>query len=263
MTITDDMKSGQAHAAKRKGFAYNYGVQAIIDMIMCQRMVAERGAQVVKLTFLPMIRIAAEDPDEVMRDYARLLERRERIRFWNSPRERWRKNYGNFVRESEWALLELRKYFTQGQYEEIVVGTGAAFAYLDSQKEIDYMNAGARKAKAKRDSRAPGTVDEPGVLQRMLTNVLDPGRFAGFLVGDSEVTEIDPDSGTAVMEVPNCAWHSCPDPASLPNPNALPEQGCLLICKGVFERVFDGANGIKMEFDPHLPEPSCTIRISL
>ncbi len=262
MTITNDMKAGHVQTARRKGFAYNYGVQAIIDMIMCQRMVAERGAQVVKLTYLPMIRIAADDPDQVMRDYAQLHERRERIRFWNSPRERWRKNYGNFVRESEWALLELRKYFTQGQYEEIVVGTGAAFARLDSQKEIDYMNAGARKAKEKRDSRAPGTVDEPGVVQRMLTKVLDPGRFAGFLVGESEVTEIDEASGTAVMEVPNCAWHSCPDAASLPNPNALPEQGCLLICKGVFERVFDGADGIKMEFDPHLPEPSCTIRIS-
>lgn len=262
MTVAEKTKSAPASTARRKGFAYNYGLQAIIDMWMCERMVAERGAQVVKLTYLPMIRVAADDPDQVMRDYARVLERRERIRFWNSPRERWRKNYGNFVRESEWALLELRKYFTQGQYEEIVVGTGAAFARLDSQKEIDFMNAGARKAKAKRDSRAPGNPPGPGVLQRTLSKVLDPGRFAGFLVGESEISEIDVEAGTSVMEVPNCAWHSCPDPASLPNPDALPEQGCLLICKGVFERVFDGADGIKMEFDPHLPEPSCTIRIS-
>lgn|GEM_PF-469849 len=254
--------AGSGPAARRKGFAYNYGLQAIIDMFMCRRMIAERGSQVVKLTYLPMIRVAADDPDEVMRGFARVHEARERIRIWDSPRERWRKNYGNFVRESEWALLELRKYFTQHQYEEIVVGTGAAFAHLDSQKEIDFMNGGARKAQAKRESRTPGTVDEPGVLRRMLTKVLDPGRFAGFLVGESEISEIDPESGTAVMEVPSCAWHTCPDPASLPNPDALPEQGCLLICKGIFERVFDGADGIKMEFDPHLPEPSCTIRIS-
>jgi hypothetical protein len=82
-------------------------------------------------------------------------------------------------------------------------------------------------------------------------------------VGDSEITETDPRTGTAVMEVPSCAWHTCADPASLPNPRALPEQGCLLICKGVFERVFSSPDGVRMEFDPHLPETSCTIRLSM
>ncbi len=248
-------------AARRRGFAYNYGLQAFIDMIMAKRMIAERGEQIVKMTYLPMIRIASDDPGAVDAAYIRVHDQREPIRLWDSPRERWRKIYGNFVRESEWALLELRKHFTQKQYEEIVVGTGAALARIDSQKEIDFLNRGARKAKEKRESDPAGAA-EPGALKQWLLEVFDPGRFAGFLVGESEVTEIDAASGSAVMEVPSCAWHTCPDPASLPNPDALPEQGCLLICKGVFERIFDGSDAIKMEFDPHLPETSCTIRIS-
>ena len=48
-----------------------------------------------------------------------------------------------------------------------------------------------------------------------------------------------------------------------PNPNALPEEGCLNICKGPFEAMFKGeGGGLKMEFDPHLPETSCTVRMS-
>ena len=86
---------------------------------------------------------------------------------------------------------------------------------------------------------------------------------AGFLTGPAEVTELDPGAGTATMEVPDCAWHICAKQESLPNPDALPEQGCLLICKGVFEALFDGADGgLKMEFDPHLPETSCSVRMS-
>ena len=51
--------------------------------------------------------------------------------------------------------------------------------------------------------------------------------------------------------------------ATLPNPNALPEEGCLNICKGPFEALFNGeGGGLQMEFDPHLPETSCTVRMS-
>jgi hypothetical protein len=243
------------------GFSYHYGPQALIDMVMSKRMIADRGGPMIQFTFVPMIRIASDDPEEIDRGYAEIMSRREKIRLWDSPRERWRKNYGNFVREIEWALLELRTHFSQEQYEEIVISTGAALARQGSQKEIDFLNKEARKAQLEREQN-PGKTREPGVLKAMMLRILDPGRFAAFLVGESEITEMDPDAGTAVMEVPNCAWHTCPDPDSLPRTDALPEQGCLLICKGIFERVFDGEEGVKMDFDPHLPETSCTIRLS-
>ena len=38
------------------------------------------------------------------------------------------------------------------------------------------------------------------------------------------------------MYIPDCAWHtSAAAQESLPDPNALPQEGCLLICKGAFE----------------------------
>lgn len=252
------------------GWSYRWGLQAVIDMYMSKRMIAGKGGSLVQRTFMPMIRLAADDPTDVDRAYAEIRSRRETIRLLDSPRERWRKRYGNFVREVEWALLELRKQFTQAQYEEVVIETAAALARLDSQREIDFLNGRVRKAQVERENgpgrrpaepAPPATPTAPTGLKARLLKIFDPGRFAAFLVGESEITEIDPATGSAVMEVPNCAWHTCPAPDSLPRPGALPEQGCLLICKGLFERIFDGREGIKMQFDPHLPETSCTIRI--
>jgi hypothetical protein len=242
----------------RGGLAYNWGLQAIIDMWMAKRMLADRGEQTNTLTWVPMLRMLADDPAQVERDYAEIRSRRERIRLWDSPRERWRKHYGNFVRESEWALLELRRYFPREQYEEVVVGTLAVTARLGSGKEISFLSD---RIGEQRDSGA-SAADQDSLLTRIVTKIIDPGRFAGFLVGESEMTEMDLAGGTAVMEVPNCAWHTCGDPASLPNPRSLPEEGCLLVCKGLFERLFDGSSGLSMSFDPHLPETSCTVRMT-
>jgi hypothetical protein len=243
----------------RGGLVYNWGLQAIIDMWMAKRMLADRGEQTNTLTWVPMLRMLADDPDQVERDYAEIRSRRERIRVWDSPRERWRKHYGNFVRESEWALLELRRYFPREQYEEVVVGTLAVTARLGSGKEISFLSD---RIGEQRERPSDSAAAEDSLLTRIVTKIIDPGRFAGFLVGESEMTEMDLAGGTAVMEVPNCAWHTCGDPASLPNPRSLPEEGCLLVCKGLFERLFDGSNGLSMTFDPHLPETSCTVRMT-
>jgi len=255
-----------------EGFRHRFGLQAFIDMFMAKRMIADRGELTVKMTFLPMIRLAAEDPEAIEREYLDFHARNERVRFWDSPRERWRKYYGNFVREAEWALLKLRDQFTPAQYEEVVVGTLAALSRIDSGREIEFMNGRIQRGREGRARRndIPGeqgvSTDDQGSpkrshLSEIVMKVIDPGRFAGFLVGESEITQLDEQAGEAVMEVPNCAWHTCPRPEDLPRPGTLPEQGCLLICKGVFERIFDGKEGLEMHFDPHLPETSCTIRL--
>ncbi len=251
------------------GLSYHWGLQAWIDMVMSRKMIADRGLLTVSHTFLPMLRMASDDPAAVDRDYATIRARREPVRLWDSPRERWRKYYGNFVREMEWVLLGLRSHFPREQYEELVIGTLASLSRLDSQREIDALNRNVtkmRKVRAERAAqRAAGTEPtdpaEQSGWRALAAKLADPTRFSAFLVGEAEVTEMDIDEGTAVMEVPNCAWHTCPDPDSLPRPGVLPEEGCLLVCKGLFERVFDGVEGLEMRFDPHLPETSCTIRM--
>jgi hypothetical protein len=253
------------------GVAYHWSLQAWIDMWMSKRMLVDRGGMLVSHTFVPMLRVLSADPAQVERDYTVVRARRERRRPWDSPRERWRKAYGDFVREMEWALLELRGYFPREQYEEIVLGTLETLSRLDSQKEIDALNGLVTKVRKVRDERAaqraagiePTDPTEVQGLKGALQRLADPTRFSAFLVGDAEVTEIDFDSGTATMEVPNCAWHTCPAPDSLPRPGVLPEEGCLLVCKGLFERLFDGGDGLSMRFDPHLPETSCTISMRM
>jgi hypothetical protein len=243
---------------KQSGFLYSFGPQAWMDMVMSRRMIVARAWPLVSYTLVPILRMTT-DPERIDREYAEIRSRREKVRLFDSPRERWRKYYGNFVREVEWALLELRKHFTQDEYEEIVVGTSVALGKENSAGFIEMMR-GMADRKPPKKSRAPDESTEPSGVQKLMFKMFNP---AGFLTGPAEITEFDPAGGLMVMEVPDCAWLICAAAESLPNPEALPEEGCLLICKGAFERLFDGeGGGLRMEFDPHLPETSCTVRMS-
>jgi len=244
-----------AAAPGKRGFLYHWGPQAWIDMVMSYTMIVKRGWPMVSYTFVPMLRLAG-DAEKIDRDYAEIRARREKVRLIDSPRERWRKYYGNFVRETEWALLELRKHFSQAEYEDIVIGTCVALSRENSAGFIEMMNGLSKKKPPK---NAPAGPTKPEGFQKLVFDMFNP---AGFLTGPAEVAEIDVANGSMVMEVPDCAWHVCAKAESLPNPEALPEQGCLLICKGAFEKLFDGGSGgLAMEFEPHLPDTSCTVRM--
>jgi hypothetical protein len=246
----------EALARKRSGFLYNWGPQAWIDMVMSKRMIVDRAWPLVHYTFLPILRMTT-DPHRIDAEFAQIRARREKIRHLDSPRERWRKRYGNFVREAEWALLELRKHFSRAQYEDIVVGTSVALAHENSADFLKMMNRMSdRRATEKPGGEGPR---KPKGFEKLMFDMFNPG---GFLTGPAEVTELDAAAGAVTMFVPDCAWHICAEADSLPNPDALPEQGCLLICKAAFERLFAGENGgLAMEFEPHLPDTSCTVRM--
>jgi len=241
---------------QREGWFYQWGPQAWIDMVMSKRMLVDRAGPLVPYTFLPILRMAADDSDQIHRDWERVRNRREKIRVLDSPRERWRKRYGNFVREVEWALLEMRKHFSQAQYEEIVIGTSVALAKENSSDFLEMMNSMTEQSA----SAKPNGSGEPSRWQKMAFEMFNP---AGFLTGPAEITEYDPGRGEVTMYIPDCAWHVCGVQEELPNPKKLPEEGCLLICKGTFEQLFDGdGSPLSIEFEPHLPETSCTARMS-
>lgn len=249
--------AGSTAPARRTGLLYHWGPQAWIDMVMSKRMLVDRAGPLVPYTFLPILRMS-DDPATIDRAWADIRARRERIRLLDSPRERWRKRYGNFVREAEWALLELRKHFTQSQYEEIVIGTSVALAHEHSTDFIGMMNSMTETSAAKASDGGAATA--PSRWQKLAFDMFNP---AGFLTGPAEITEYDPGRGRVTMEIPECAWHVSGAQDRMPNPDKLPEEGCLLICKGAFERLFDGQAGpLAIEFEPHLPEASCTARMS-
>ena len=116
--ISSDHRSGRVAGVKKPGFYYNWGPQAWIDMWMSDSMLVKKAMPLISHTFVPILRLSGEK-EQVDRDYTEIKSRRESIKWSDSPREKWRKRYGNFVREMEWALLELRKYYSQKQYEEI------------------------------------------------------------------------------------------------------------------------------------------------
>jgi len=241
----------------KKGLFYHWGPQAWIDMWMSRSMIVKKAWPLVSHTIVPILRMTT-DARRIDAEYAEIRSRREKLEWLDSPRERWRKNYGNFVREAEWGLLELRKHFTREQYEEIVVGTSVALAHEESADFLEMMNSMANQKPPKKGA-AKGP-QKPKGFQKLAFDMFNP---AGFLTGPAEVTEFDLEAGSVTMEIPDCAWHVCAAHESLPNPNALPEEGCLLICKGAFERLFDGSDGgLRTEFEPHLPETSCTVRMS-
>ncbi|MFK8020573.1 MAG: hypothetical protein AB8B86_12440 [Pseudomonadales bacterium] len=263
--MTDDSiiasdRNLQRPAAKNTGFNYRWGPQAWIDMWMSDKMLVKKALPIVSHTFLPILRLSCNDRDQLERDYEEIKSRREIITLFESPREKWRKRYGNFVREVEWSLLELRKYYSQEQYEDIVIGTSVALSHETSADFVAKMNTMPDKNKSKKKKPGKPHSTEPGKMTSLLFEMFNP---AGWLTGPAKITEFDPANGRTVMYIPECGWHVCAKQNSLPNPNALPEEGCLNICKGPFEALFKGENGgLKMEFEPHLPETSCTVRMT-
>jgi hypothetical protein len=239
------------------GLLHEWGPQAWIDMFMSRRMIVDKATCIVVYTFLPVLRLLS-DPEKVDLEWEEMKSRREEVRLLDSPRERWRKRYGNFVREAEWALLELRKHLSQTQYERLVVETAASGAREFSPGFVKMMD-GISKTRAPKQREGAGAASEPSRRLKLMFSMFNP---AGFLTGPAEIREYDANNGSMQMYIPDCAWHVCGPAERLPNPAALPEEGCLLICKGSFERLFNKPDGsLSMEFEPHLPETSCTVRM--
>lgn len=255
--IATDRQSEAGPHPKQTGFLYNWGPQAWIDMWMSNTMLVRKAMPIISHTFLPILRLSTSDRDQLERDYRDIRARREVVRLFDSPREKWRKRYGNFVREIEWALLELRKHYSQAQYEDIVIGTSVALSHETSADFLAMMNSMSEKNR--RAPRKASASTEPGWFTRMMFETFNP---AGWLTGPAQITEFDRIGGRVTIEIPECAWHVCASRDSLPDPQALPSEGCLNICKGPFERLFSGANGgLRMRFEPHLPKTACTVRM--
>ncbi len=257
--ISSDRRTGRAAPVRKRGVYYNWGPQAWIDMWMSNAMLVKKAMPIISHTFVPILRLSG-DPAQVDREYSQIRARRETVRLLDSPREKWRKRYGNFVREMEWALLELHRYYSQKQFEEIVVGTAVALSHENSPEFLRMMNSMPEKSKQSRPRTGADGSRKPGRWSRFLFETFNP---AHWLTGPASISEFDPGNGVTVIEIPECGWHTCAAAETLPNPGALPEEGCLYICKATFEALFNGENGgLRMEFDPHLPDTSCTVRMS-
>lgn len=245
-----------------------WGPQAWIDLGVLEAILVKHGQPLVRYTLLPMIRLAAaEEADEIEARFdAFCAEHNEAVRPWDSPRERYRKRYARFVREIEWTFLELRRHVPERDYERMVVESAAAIMRQTIGGSLSFIQAAVRQRQD--DALPSGSSDAApggGVADRLgkaVARTIDPSRLTHFLTGDAHVVSADLKAREIALDVPDCAWHRVASPGSLPVLDRLPEQGCLVMCKATCERVFDGSGGLRMTFEPRLPETGCTMRIA-
>ena len=105
--ITNDSGSGRVAPIKRSDLLYNWGPQAWIDMWISNSMLVKKAMPIISHTSVPILRLSCNDRSKREASYLKIKSRRETIQLVEAPHEKWRKRYGNLVREMEWALLEL------------------------------------------------------------------------------------------------------------------------------------------------------------
>jgi hypothetical protein len=259
--------SRQALIADEFGTGWQrWNLQAWLDFAMAKILMG-RVSDVIPKTYMPILRLVCPDPAKVDADYARILALRETVRFFDSPREKWRKLYGGYIRELEWVLGELRQHFPPREYQELAIDIMARRIHDWLGTLLPTIEKGTRSGDAV-DSNPHAIGREPSFIARKAAKAMEKaingpiGKWflnnlnpAGFMVGPVEL-EMQP-KGVLKMFIPRCWMHTAPCEGR------TQDQACVQTCKGACERVFGPDSATPMIFEPHLPDYSCTLWIKL
>jgi hypothetical protein len=240
-----------------------WNLQAFIDYLMVKIMMS-RVHDVIPKTYVPILRLVSEDVGKVDEEYKQVVSLREPVRLFDSPRDRWRKMYGPYVRELDWVYNKLREVFPKREYEELVVDIIARAIREWVGAFVPWLEKGLHRGNtASDDPHPPGR--EPGPVVKWAAKMLEKalkgwlGKWlaknvnpASFLVGPVE-QKIN-EEGELEMYVPRCWMHT------VVGDGKTHDEACVLGCKGGCEAVFAPGGMMVMTFEPHLPEFSCTIR---
>jgi hypothetical protein len=238
-----------------KRFFHDWGLQCWADWIIGSAAI-KRLRFLVPHTLVPIIKLCAEDREVVEATYRKVIALNETSRFFDSPREKHRINYGNYVRAIEWCCFELRKYFTKRAYEDLVINSSADFVNNILGSVISKMQESMIKWKRMGNKKPSRMTELNNKIMNKYTawffeNVLN---ISGWLGGPIKMGEVRLQDGLMVMEVLDCLM------LRAPRMKNLPEEACLLACKGGCEKVF--AKGpARMTFDARLPETTCEIKL--
>lgn len=231
-------------------FYQNWGIQAFYDYLFGMHYFKQL-ALCVPRTLVPILKLCADNREEIDALYEQVKGYNEKTHFYNSPRERWRKFYGNMIREIEWCCFELRKYFTKSAYEELIICSAADYI-------VDIMSGAlsfVEKIACIGNDHKEFIPDWLNNIINKLTKIIFEKfiNIGGFLIGHTRVPEFDFREGNMIMEVTDCLM------LRAPRMKDFPEECCLLVCKGACEKAFEKYR-TSMLFDPGLPEATCEIR---
>ncbi len=238
------------------GFFASWGLQAFVDLIL-GKLAMRRLAPLVPHTLVPIIKLCSDNRQEVEDAYRIVVGYREPISFFESPAEKWRKTYGNFVRELEWTCLELRKYFNKRAYEDLIINATADYIQEALGPIVEAM-----KENTIRQSEMIGQQQTPlsnlmnkfgGMMTVLFFKAVN---ITGWLAGKVDVREVNLREGLTVMEYSDCKM------LRAPRMKNLPEESCLLGCKGSCEKLFEDGP-VRMTLDTRLPETTCEVRMFL
>ena len=236
------------------GFLHKWGLQAWADLFI-GRWALKQLAPLVPHTLVPIIKLCAPSRRDVTSAYEIILAQKEVARRSDSPREKWRMAYGNFVRELEWACTELKKYFNKAAYEDLVINAtadyirGALGAVVASMNRMMVMGHKNLKNNQSRLLKKIIHISTAFFFEKVVN-------LTGWLVGEVKITEVDMGAGIMVMEVVDCLM------LRAPRLKSLPEESCLLGCKGGCEKVYE-EGAVRMMLETRLPETTCEIRIEI
>jgi hypothetical protein len=194
----------------------------------------------VEQTYLPILRLVADDAVAIHREWEAVKAARRPIRRLDSPHTRWKTTYANFVRELDWAYRELHARLPEPDFEALVVTTMC--------ERVDAWIGGAKRRLAQRGANRPGPVGmgRPGARMMALTSPI---------VGEVEIRGVE--DGALVVHIPECAMHKV---VSDTEPQTF---ACLYGCKAAFEAYLGPDDPVTIRFEPNLPAFDCVMRVSV
>ena len=204
----------------------HWGHQAILTYLMGKAAI-KKVYPIVTHTFLPILKLCSDNRKNVEDAFRKIQELNEKIRFFDSPYERYRKLYGNYVREVEWCCVQLRRYFTKRAYEDFIIDATYSYNkevvgnYSDLLKNLMVMGR-TRESVRKRSGRTLACINRisPRFLDFLFKHVFNP---VFWMVGDVEFQEYNLRTGEMVLYAKDCLM------LRAPRMKQLPEEICLLV----------------------------------
>lgn len=209
-----------------RGLYNNWGHQAILTYLM-GKAAMKKVNPIVTHTFLPILKLCSDNREDVEDAFTKIQELNESIRSFDSPYEKYRKMYGNYVREVEWCCVQFRRYFTKRAYQDFVIDATYDYNNNVMGKSADrlysQMVMGRTRESVTKKSGKIGTYLNailPKFLDFVFRHVFNP---VFWLVGDVEFQEYNLRSGEMVLNVKDCLM------LRAPRMKQLPEEICLLV----------------------------------
>jgi len=242
----------------------HYGAKAWWGALVMRTEMKHLGGMI-EQTYMPILRLVADDAAAIQRDWEAVKASRRPIRRLASPHTRWKVKYGNFVRELDWAYGELHARLAQPDFEELVVSTMCerVDAWVGGMKrrlvELNERSAAKRSTNKRSTGKARSDCGRANGMDRVRNKA---GRASARMlaltspiVGDVEMRGVE--DGALAIYIPDCAMHKV---VSDTEPQTY---ACLYGCKAAFEAYMGPNDPMTIKFEPNLPAFDCVMRVRL